>query len=41
MPLALTIVDENMIDNQSQCGNKGIDENESNHFLDPNLAYHI
>ena len=28
----------NMIDHQSQCGNDGINENESNHFLDPNLA---
>ena len=25
---------ENMIDLLSQCGNNGIDENESNHFLD-------
>ena len=30
--------DGNMIDHQSQCGNDGINENESNHFLDPNLA---
>ena len=30
--------DGNTIDHQSQCGNDGIDENESNHFLDPNLA---
>ena len=30
--------DGNMIDHQSQCGNVGINENESNHFLDPNLA---
>ena len=30
--------DGNMIDHQSQCGNNGIDENESNHFLDPNLV---
>ena len=29
--------DENIIDHQSQCGNNGIDKNESNHFLDPNL----
>ena len=27
-----------MIDRQSQCGNVGINKNESNHFLDPNLA---
>ena len=27
-----------MFDHQSQCGNDGINENESNHFLDPNLA---
>ena len=30
--------DENMIDHQSQCGNDGINVNQSNHFLDPNLA---
>ena len=30
--------DGNMTDRQSQCGNDGINENESNHFLDPNLA---
>ena len=30
--------DGNMTDHQSQCGNDGINENESNHFLDPNLA---
>ena len=30
--------DGNIIDHQSQCGNDGIDENESNCFLDPNLA---
>ena len=30
--------DRNMTDHQSQCGNDGIDENESNHFLDPNLG---
>ena len=30
--------DENMIDRQSQCGNNSIDVNESNHFLDLNLA---
>ena len=27
--------DGNMIDYQSQCDNDGINENESNHFLDP------
>ena len=30
--------DGNLIDHQSQCGNNGIDESESNYLLDPNLA---
>ena len=30
--------DGNLTDHQSQCGNNGIDESESNHLLDPNLA---
>ena len=30
--------DGNLIDHQSQRGNNGIDESESNHLLDPNLA---
>ena len=30
--------DGSMIAHQSQYGNDGINENESNHFLDPNLV---